>query len=93
MVMNVTKGRQERMARLYRMHANKREAITEVSAGNIGVSLGLKESITGDTLASIQHPVLLENITFPDPVVKLAVEPKTVTDQDRLSRALKVAER
>jgi len=89
MVLNVTKGRQERMARLYRMHANKREAITEVRAGNIGVSLGLKESITGDTLASIQHPVLLENITFPDPVVKLAVEPKTVTDQDRLSRALK----
>jgi elongation factor G len=88
-VLNPAKGRQERMTRLYRMHANKREAIAEVSAGNIGVSLGLKESITGDTLCEIQHPVLLENITFPDPVVKLAIEPKTVTDQDKMGRALR----
>jgi len=71
------------------MHANKREAITEVSAGNIGVSLGLKESITGDTLSAVNSPILLESISFPEPVVKLAVEPKTVTDQDKLSRALK----
>jgi len=89
MVVNAAKGRQERMARLYRMHANKREAITEVSAGNIGVSLGLKESITGDTLSAVNSPILLESISFPEPVVKLAVEPKTVTDQDKLSRALK----
>jgi elongation factor G len=89
MVLNMTKGRQERMARLYRMHANKREAITEVGAGNIGVTLGLKESITGDTLSDPHHPALLENIIFPDPVVKLAIEPKTVTDQDKLSRALR----
>ncbi len=88
-VLNPGKGRQERMARLYRMHANKREAITEVSAGNIGVSLGLKESTTGDTLCNPRHPVLLESITFPEPVVKLAIEPKTVTDQDRLGRALR----
>mgnify|MGYP005849611961 CR=1 FL=1 len=89
MVVNVSKGRQERMARLYQMHANKREAITEVSAGNIGVSLGLKESVTGDTLSAVNSPILLESIAFPEPVVKLAVEPKTLTDQDKLSRALK----
>ena len=88
-VMNTGRGRQERMARLYRMHANKREAISEVSAGNIGVTLGLKESITGDTLSDIQHAVLLENISFPEPVVKLAIEPKTVTDQDKMGRALR----
>jgi elongation factor G len=89
MVLNTAKGRHERMARLYRMHANKREAIAEVSAGNIGVTLGLKESITGDTLSDPAHPILLENIVFPDPVVKLAIEPKTVTDQDRMGRALR----
>ena len=88
-VLNPAKGRQERMARLYRMHANKREAITEVNAGNIGVSLGLKESITGDTLCDPRHQVLLESIAFPEPVVKLAIEPKTVTDQDKMGRALR----
>ena len=88
-VFNPGKGRQERMTRLYRMHANKREAITEVNAGNIGVTLGLKESITGDTLCDLHDQVLLENITFPEPVVKVAIEPKTVTDQDRLGRALR----
>jgi elongation factor G len=88
-VYNPGKGRQERMTRLYRMHANKREAITEVSAGNIGVSLGLKESITGDTLCDPHRQILLENITFPEPVVKLAIEPKTVTDQDKMGRALR----
>ncbi|MFN3705178.1 MAG: elongation factor G [Thermoflexales bacterium] len=88
-VLNSTKGKPERMARLYQMHANKREPITEVSAGNIGVSQGLKESITGDTLCDSQRPVLLEAISFPEPVVKLAIEPKTVADQDRMSRALR----
>lgn len=88
-VFNPSKGRQERMTRLYRMHANKREAITEVNAGNIGVTLGLKESMTGDTLCDLHNQVLLENITFPEPVVKVAIEPKTVTDQDRLGRALR----
>jgi elongation factor G len=88
-VYNPGKGRQERMTRLYRMHANKREAITEVNAGNIGVTLGLKESMTGDTLCDLRDQVLLENISFPEPVVKVAIEPKTVTDQDRLGRALR----
>jgi elongation factor G len=71
------------------MHANKREAITEVSAGNIGVSLGLKEAITGDTLSDISHPVLLEKISFPEPVVKLAIEPKNTGDQDKMGKALR----
>jgi elongation factor G len=88
-VLNPAKGRQERMTRLYRMHANKREAIAEVSAGNIGVTLGLKESMTGDTLCDPHHQVLLESISFPEPVVKLAIEPKTVTDQDKMGRALR----
>ncbi len=88
-VLNSTKGKQERMARLYQMHANKREAITEVSAGNIGVAQGLKESITGDTLCDLSQPVLLETISFPEPVVKLAIEPKSVNDQDKMGRALK----
>ncbi len=88
-VFNPGKGRQERMTRLYRMHANKREAIPEISAGHIGVTLGLKESMTGDTLCDLQSQVTLENISFPDPVVKLAIEPKTVTDQDKMGRALR----
>ncbi len=88
-VFNPGKGRQERMTRLYRMHANKREAIADISAGNIGVTLGLKDSITGDTLCDLQSQVTLENISFPDPVVKLAIEPKTMTDQDKMGRALR----
>jgi elongation factor G len=88
-VLNATKGKTERMARLYQMHANKREPVTEVTAGNIGASQGLKEAITGDTLCDPNAPVLLEAISFPQPVVKLAIEPKTIADQDRLSKALK----
>ncbi len=88
-VLNSTKNKQERMSRMYQMHANKREAIATVSAGNIGVAQGLKDSITGDTLCDPDHPVLLETISFPDPVVKLAIEPKTATDQDKMGKALK----
>jgi len=88
-VLNTTKGKQERLSRLYQMHANKREAISEVSAGNIGVSLGLKEAITGDTLSDIAQPVLLEKISFPEPVVKLAIEPKNTGDQDKMGKALR----
>jgi elongation factor G len=88
-IMNTTKGKTERLSRIYQMHANKREAITEVSAGNIGVAQGLKEAITGDTICDPQHPVLLETITFPEPVVKLAIEPKTTGDQDKMGKALK----
>jgi elongation factor G len=88
-VLNSTTGKTERMSRMYQMHANKREAIDIVSAGNIGVAQGLKEAITGHTLTDQDRPVLLESITFPEPVVKLAVEPKTATDQDKMSKALK----
>jgi len=88
-VLNATKGKQERLARLYQMHANKKEVITEVSAGNIGVAQGLKDAITGDTLCDLQHQTLLETISFPEPVVKLAIEPKSVNDQDKMGRALR----
>ncbi len=88
-IMNSSKRRTDRMSRMYQMHANKREAILEVGAGNIGVAQGLKDAITGDTLCSVDYPVLLETITFPEPVVKLSIEPKTSTDQDKMSKALK----
>ena len=88
-ILNATKGKTERMARIYQMHANKREAITTVSAGNIGVAQGLKDAITGDTICDPQKPTLLETISFPEPVVKLAVEPKTTGDQDKMGKALK----
>ena len=88
-LINTTKDKQERMARIYQMHANKREPITEVSAGNIGVAQGLKDSITGDTICDPNYPVLLETISFPEPVVKLAIEPKTAGDQDKMGKALK----
>ena len=88
-LIHTTKDKQERMARIYQMHANKREPITEVSAGNIGVAQGLKDSITGDTICDPNHPVLLETISFPEPVVKLAIEPKTAGDQDKMGKALK----
>jgi elongation factor G len=88
-VLNTTKGKQERMSRLYQMHANKREAIPSVSAGNIGVSLGLKEAITGDTLSELDEPILLEKISFPEPVVKISIEPKATGDQDKLGKALR----
>lgn len=88
-VVNTSKGKQERVSRLYQMHANKREAIASVSAGNIGVSLGLKDSITGDTLSDIDSPILLEKISFPEPVVKISVEPKTTADQDKMGKALR----
>ncbi len=88
-VLNSSKGKSERMARLYQMHANKKEVITEVSAGNIGVAQGLKDAITGDTLCDPIHQTLLEAISFPEPVVKLAIEPKSVNDQDKMGRALR----
>jgi len=88
-ILNATKGKTERMARIYQMHANKREAVTTVSAGNIGVAQGLKDAITGDTICDPIRQTLLETISFPEPVVKLAIEPKTATDQDKLGKALK----
>lgn len=89
MVSNPTKGRRERVGRLLRMYADRREDITEVYAGDIGATLGLKESFTGDTLCDISNPVILESIHFPEPVISVAIEPKTTADQDKMAEALK----
>ncbi len=87
-VYNVAKGRKERIGRLVKMHANKREEITEVLAGDICAAVGLKSVSTGDTICDERAPVILENIDFPAPVIQLAVEPKTKADQERLGMAI-----
>ena len=88
-IFNVTKGEQERVGRILRMHANHREEVSEVFAGEIGAMIGLKTTATGDTLADPDHPILLEQIIFPEPVVSLKIEPKTKADQERMGLALK----
>jgi elongation factor G len=88
MVYNPAKGRKERVGRLLRMYADRREDINEVYAGDIGAILGLKDSFTGDTLCDAAHPVVLERITFPDPVISIAIEPKSTADQDKMANAL-----
>jgi elongation factor G len=88
MVYNPAKGRKERIGRLLRMYADRREDINEVYAGDIGAVLGLKDSFTGDTLCDSAHPVVLESITFPDPVISIAIEPKSTADQDKMANAL-----
>ena len=88
-VLNVTTGRRERIGRMVRMYADRREDITEVCAGDIGAVLGLKDSFTGDTLSDPQNPVMLESITFPEPVISVAIEPKTSADQDKMGEALR----
>lgn len=88
MVYNSTKERRERVGRLLRMYADRREDLTEILAGDIGAVLGLKDSFTGDTLCDASNPVLLENITFPEPVISVAIEPKTAVDQDKMATAL-----
>ena len=87
-VLNATKGRKERIGRLLKMHANKREEIEEVWAGDIAAAVGLKDTTTGDTLSDDDHPVLLESIEFPEPVIAVAIEPKTKSDQERLGVSL-----
>jgi elongation factor G len=86
-VLNSTKGKRERIGRLVKMHANKREEISEVFAGDI-CAVGLRDTTTGDTLCDPAHPILLEAIEFPEPVIQIAIEPKTKADQERLSEAL-----
>jgi len=88
-LLNTSKGRRERVGRMVRMYADRREDITEVSAGDIGAVLGLKESFTGDTLCDPQHPIILESIAFPEPVIYVAIEPKTTLDQDKMGDALR----
>lgn len=85
---NISKGSQERISRLLLMHANQREEIDEAYAGEIVAVVGLKDTRTGDTLCDPDHPILLEGITFPEPVISLAIEPKTKSDQEKLSYAL-----
>jgi len=90
---NSTKGKTERIGRLLRMHANHREDIDEIRAGDICAAVGLRNTFTGDTLCDPQHPIVLESITFPQPVISIAIEPKTRADQDKMAIALnKLAE-
>jgi elongation factor G len=89
MAYNPGKDRRERIGRLIRMYADRRDDVEEVLAGDIGAVLGLKETFTGDTLCDSGNPVILENITFPEPVISVAVEPKTVADQDKMGEALR----
>ena len=87
-VYNSTKDRKERIGRLLQMHANKREEIEEVRAGDIAAAIGLKDTKTGDTLCDENEPIILEAMRFPEPVISVAIEPKTKADQDKLSTAL-----
>jgi len=92
-VYNVTKGRRERIGRILQMHANHREEIDTVYTGDIAAAVGLKDTTTGDTLSDDQNPVLLESMQFPEPVISVAIEPKTKADQDKMGTALgKLAE-
>jgi elongation factor G len=92
-VYNATKDKRERVGRLLQMHANKREEIEEVRAGDIAAAIGLKETRTGDTMCDDEHPIILEAMKFPNPVIDVAIEPKTKADQDKLAIALqKLAE-
>ncbi len=87
-VVNSTKGRKERIGRLMRMRANQREELDGISAGDIGAIIGLKQTFTGDTLCEPADQVILESIAFPEPVIMIAIEPKTKADQDKMSMAL-----
>jgi elongation factor G len=87
-IYNVSRGRRERIGRLVKMHANKREEISEILAGDICAVVGLKNVITGDTICDEKSPVLLESIDFPAPVIQLAIEPKTKADQEKLGMAI-----
>ncbi len=92
-VYNSTKGNRERIGRLLQMHANKREEIKEVHAGDIAATVGIKTITTGDTLCLEEKPIILEKMVFPDPVISVAIEPKTKSDQEKMSLALgKLAE-
>ena len=87
-VLNVTKGRKERIGKIYQMHANKRAEIASVGAGQIVAVMGLKDTTTGETLADPNKPIVLESMTFPAPVIQVAIEPKTKSDQEKLGTAI-----
>jgi elongation factor G len=87
-VLNASTGRRERIGRILRMHAIRREDVDDVFTGDIAAAVGLKQTTTGDTLCDEAHPILLESITFPEPVISVAIEPKTKVDQEKLGMAL-----
>jgi elongation factor G len=87
-VLNATQGKKERIGRLLQMHANKREEVETFHAGDIGAAIGMKVARTGDTLSDTGDPVILEAMSFPEPVIRVAIEPKTKADQDKLAQAL-----
>jgi elongation factor G len=92
-VLNATKGKRERVGRILQMHANSRQEITEVYSGDIAAAVGLKDTTTGDTLCDEKFPIVLESMNFPEPVIQIAIEPKTKADQDKLGVAIsKLAE-
>ncbi|RSZ64312.1 elongation factor G [Corynebacterium hylobatis] len=92
-VQNSTKGKKERIGKLFQMHANKENPVEEARAGNIFAVIGLKDTTTGDTLCSTDNPIILESMDFPDPVIQVAIEPKTKSDQEKLGTAIqKLAE-
>jgi elongation factor G len=92
-VINSTKDRKERIGKLFQMHANKEQPVDEAQAGHIYAVIGLKETTTGETLSDPQNPIVLESMTFPDPVIRVAIEPKTKADQEKLGTAIqKLAE-
>ncbi len=92
-VLNTRTGDKERISRLYQMHANKQNPIDSVEAGDIAAAVGFKDIRTGDTLCDVAHPIILESMVFPEPVIGLAIEPKTQKDLDKLGMALnKLAE-
>ena len=92
-VSNATKGKKERIGRILQMHANDRKEISEVFSGDIAAAVGLKDTTTGDTLCDDDHPIILESMEFPEPVIELVIEPKTKAGQDKLGNALsKLAE-
>ncbi len=92
-VLNATKGKKERVGRILQMHANKREELDKVYSGDIAAAVGFKFTTTGDTICDEQHPVILESMEFPDPVIELAIEPKTKAGQGKMGEALaKLAE-
>jgi len=87
-ILNTTKGEKERLGRIVRLHANHREEVKEVYSGEIAAAVGLKSTVTGDTLSDPEKPIILESITFPEPVISVAIEPKTKPDQEKMGIAL-----
>ncbi|MER1996168.1 MAG: elongation factor G [Arthrobacter sp.] len=87
-VMNSTKQKKERIGKLFQMHANKENPVEEITTGHIYAAIGLKDTTTGDTLCDIQNPIVLESMSFPEPVISVAIEPKTKGDQEKLSTAI-----